>query len=170
MEPCVLMDPHTRIIGVRRENLLKFIVYRAFGDADLLITRCDIALIRQHPNLQKLHRLIGITIHFAVNNPRTRRHDLNLATSNHTTVPHAVAMRQIAFQRNADDFHIAVRMLAKATTAHNAVVIDHAQRAKTHAIGVVVMTKTKSVVAFEPAMIGITSAARRMKYSVHKSS
>jgi hypothetical protein len=52
---------------------------------------------------------------------------------------------QRAAQNIGDDFHVAVRMRAKAAAARDGVVVDHPQRAETHVTVVVVIGKRKRV-------------------------
>ena len=57
----------------------------------------------------------------------------------------------------ADDFKIPVRMHAESLSALHLILIDHAQGAKTHERRIVVVCERERVVAFQPAMIGVTA-------------
>src|SRR5690606_39814529 len=89
---------------------------------------------------------------------RARRHDLNLPFSDHSTMAHVISVPKFPFQRNTDDFHIIMRMLAKTRTALNRIVIEYAEHPEVIPIGMIIFGETKSVIAFEPSMIGMTSA------------
>ena len=75
----------------------------------------------------------------------TCTHHLYLPFSNHLGIAHAVFVFQIATQWNGDDFHIVVRMGAKAHTALNGVIVEHTKRTKLYALGVEPACKAKAV-------------------------
>ncbi|MNO00548.1 hypothetical protein D3C81_2204630 [compost metagenome] len=65
-------------------------------------------------------------------------------------------MRNRAVQHIGDDLHVTVAVRAETAAGGDAVVVDHAQRAKAHVSGIVVVGEGKGVKGIEPAMVGVT--------------
>jgi hypothetical protein len=64
-------------------------------------------------------------------------------------------MTQRALQDVADDLHVAVAVGAEARAGLHPVLVDHAQRAETHVLRVVIIGEGEAVVGVEPAVIGM---------------
>ena len=64
-----------------------------------------------------------------------------------------------ALEHVGDDLHVAVRVGAEALAGRDAVVVDHAQRAEAHVLGVVVVGEREGVVGVEPAVVGVARAS-----------
>src|SRR4249920_2135325 len=62
-------------------------------------------------------------------------------------------MFERAFEHVGDDFHVAVRVRGKALAGRDAVVIQDAQRAEMHMLGVVIVGKRKCEIGIEPAVV-----------------
>src|ERR1700730_11242135 len=62
-------------------------------------------------------------------------------------------MLKRAVQHPSQNFHVAMRMHAKALARRHVVLIDYAQRAKLHMLGVVVVGERKCEPAIEPSML-----------------
>ena len=86
----------------------------AWFEAALAIARCDVALLRQHPDLQKVDRFRLRVVVLRVCDPGAGRHDLHLARMDDMLVAHAVAVAQCAGMRDGDDLHVVVWMRAEA--------------------------------------------------------
>lgn len=113
----------------------------------------------QQPDLQKMRLLalgmVVLTVHHA-----RARHALHFAGCDGLHIAHAVLMRECTVNDVADNFHVTVRVRAKACSGRDAVLIDDAQIAPAHMTGVVVASKRKAVKRGQPAVIGKTSLMR----------
>ena len=89
-----------------------------------------------------------IGVEFTVLNTRARTHHLYISKSDGLGIVHAVFMRQVAFQWNGNDFHIVVRMCAKAHSTGNNVVIQYTQYAKLNTIGIIIPRKAEGMPGF----------------------
>ncbi len=56
-----------------------------------------------------------------------------------------------------DDFHIAVGVHAEAFSGHDEVIINDAERAEAHPIGVVIIGEAERMVGIEPAVLGVAA-------------
>jgi len=130
--------------------------------------RCCILLTREHPDLEEIQLLFTAIIELAMENPRTCTHHLDIARSNHFAVPDTVAVTQISFQRNRDDFHILMWMCIEALSRSDRVVIQDPKHAKMYSLRVVVIGKTKSVMGLQPSMICIPASIGFIHYCFHK--
>ena len=77
-------------------------------------------------------------VEFAMLHARACAHALHVARGNAFDVAHAVFVRQVAAEHVADDFHVSVRMRAKACARGDPVFVDDPQATKTHVRRVVV--------------------------------
>lgn len=100
-------------------------------------------------------------------NAAARAHELNLAGTEGASVAHAVFVLKCAFKDVAEDFHIAVRMGGEARPRCNDILIDDTQTAEAHVRGIVVISKAESVVAIEPAMVGMATLGGFAKGEFH---
>ncbi len=119
------MNPNTFVIGIWRKNLLKIVDFFVFFDADLVISRANIHLVWNYPNLQKFYKLIFVFVVFAVHYTGSGAHDLNFSFSDHRRSSHGIFMFKIAFQRNRNNFHIAVRMRSETHSGSDLIVIQN---------------------------------------------
>ena len=94
-------------------------------------------------------------VFLAVGQARAGTHHLHIALPNDGFPARAVLVFQVARQRNGDNLHVVVRMLAEAHTPGHGVVVEHAQHAKIHSLGVVIPRKAERVVRIEPAVVGV---------------
>jgi hypothetical protein len=72
-------------------------------------------------------------------------HQLHLAGAKGAAVAHAVFVLQGAFEHVAEDFHVPVRMHGESSAWSDTIFVDHAQRAKTHLRGIVVLREGEGV-------------------------
>ena len=79
-----------------------------------------------------------------------RAHILEGARLYYRTVAHAVLVFQLAFEDIAKDLGILVTMHAESPTGLDDVIVDHAQRAKTNLLCVVITAERKRMPAMEP--------------------
>ena len=86
-----------------------------------------------------MHRFRRRWIEFTVRHAGAGGHVLNFAGADDAAVAHGILVFQRAAQDIGDDFHVAVRMRAETATARNGVVVDHAQRAESHVVRVVII-------------------------------
>ena len=166
-EPGILVDG-SRGGAVRRNHHSQLILLQNGADIIALIMRCCILLTREHPDLEEIQLLFTAIIELAMENPRTCTHHLDIARSNHFAVPDTVAVTQISFQRNRDDFHILMWMCIEALSRSDRVVIQDPKHAKMYSLRVVVIGKTKSVMGLQPSMICIPASISFIHYCFHK--
>ena len=107
--------------------------------------------------MQKVRRLPLCVVVFTVHHTGASRHALHLAGVDGLHIAHAVFVRETALQHIADNFHIPVRVGAKARAFGNAVLVNDAQIAPAHVQGVVVPRKRKAVKGLQPAVVAKTT-------------
>ena len=107
----------------------------------LFVAGRDFLNIRLDPDLQKVRYLSFGVIEFAVRYARARTHALHVSGRNAFDVAHAILVRKLTGKYIADDFHIAVAVLAEAGAWFDAVFINHPQITPLHVIGIVVTGK-----------------------------
>ena len=94
---------------------------------------------------------------FAVSNPRSSGHHLNIVGSDDGSAPSAVLVLQRPFHDVRDDLHVAVRVSREAAPGGNAVIVDDAQRSESHVPLIVVVRKRKGVITYQPAEVSMSS-------------
>lgn len=104
-----------------------------------------------------MERLAGGGVELAVRNAPARAHQLNPARLELPPVAHAVLVLQRAFQHVAENLHVAMRMRPEALPRSNAVIVDDAQAAEAHLRRIVIIGERKSVIRFQPAVVGMAA-------------
>ena len=131
------------------------------------VARNETAFAWLNPDLQKVQRRGWAGIEFTVRDTATGAHELNLARLKHAAIAHAVLVLQHAFQHIAENFHVAMRMRAKALTGVNTIIVDDSQRPEADLGRVVIIGKRKGVIYFnQPWSAWPRSLARRILSSV----
>ena len=87
----------------------------------------------------------------------SRAHPLHFAWPDRRAVTEAVLVRELAFENVGDDLHVLVVMRAEAAPRIHEVLVDDAQRAEAHVLGVVVVREREGVERVEPAVIGVAA-------------
>src|ERR1700690_1599472 len=108
-----------------------------------------------------MHCIFRGRIELAVTNTAACGHALAIARQNHRACSKAVLMPKLPFEYVGDDFHVTVRMRRKSRVRRDPVLVDHAQRAESHPLRVPKISKTKSVVRLEPAVVSATALLTR---------
>ena len=85
---------------------------------------------------------------------------LHVARPHDGGVAHAVLMLQSTGHYISDNFHVPMRVHSKAAAAEHDVIVDDAQRAEAHMLGIVIVGKGKGKVSVQPAMIGVATFFR----------
>lgn len=67
---------------------------------------------------------------------------------------HAVLVLERALEYLAEDLHVSVRMRAETHARGDDIIVDHAERAEAHVIGIVVFGERKGVAGDQPPVIG----------------
>jgi hypothetical protein len=62
---------------------------------------------------------------------------------------------QLAAQDVGDDLHVAVRMRAETHARHHEIVVDDAQAAVTHPVGIVIIREAEGVITVQPPVIRV---------------
>ena len=76
-------------------------------------------------------------------------------------VVHMLDQAQLARHEVGQDLHVAVRVRAEAARGRDDVLVDHAQRTKTHVRRIVVFAERERVVGGEPPHVEVTAIVRR---------
>ena len=130
------------------------------GYRALLVAGCHALLLRVQPDLQEVCLAVCCVV-FAVQYAAACAHPLYVAGGDHAAVAQAVFVRQRAGQDVADDLHVTMRVPAKAAARCDAIVVDDAQVAPAHVCRVVITGKRKTVVAVQPAVVGMAAFGGR---------
>src|SRR5580658_9234704 len=89
-------------------------------------------------------------IKFAVHDPRSRRHMLQLSGTDHCSGAHAVAVLQRAIQYPRQDFHITVRMHSKTFSRRHNILIQYAQGSELNVFRIVILVERKRESRIQP--------------------
>ena len=92
-------------------------------------------------------------IEFAVLHARSGRHTLHIARANDRAVTHAVTVLERAVDDVGNDLHVTMTMHAESLRRLDTILVDHAQRAEAHMLGVIVTAERKRVPGVEPAHV-----------------
>lgn len=122
--------------------MLEIILNRILFDADLVVSWRNVGFIRDDPDLKKFYGLL-CRIFFTVHNSGSGRHHLDIAFFDDSGVAHIVAVTQLTFQRNRDNFHISVRMSAESHSALNKIVIQNSENAKMDPFLILIISKKR---------------------------
>ena len=115
--PCILVYFQTFVIAFYGRYQVLQVIYTFFRCKQfLVVTRFYIPFIREYPELQQVYFFIAVVIVFAMEYACACAHYLYLVGVDGLCVPHTVFMLQRAIQYHGYDFHIIVRMFAKAHT------------------------------------------------------
>ena len=105
----------------------------------LLIARIDAELGRLYPDLQEMRLPLGAVVELTVHHAAAGTHALHIARQDGGAIAHVVTVGQGAGDHITDDLHVAVAMGAETGTGLHAIFIDHAQRAVTDMVRVVII-------------------------------
>src|SRR5690606_29330241 len=92
MKPGILIDPNTLIVFVRRNHLIKLIVFCNIFNGNLVITWRYIFLLRKHPNLKKFNFFVFVLVVFRMGNTSSSTQYLYIAFFNYGYISHTVFM------------------------------------------------------------------------------
>ena len=165
VEPGILVDPDTVVVGVGRQDLGEAVTGRFRVDGELVITGCVALAAREKPNLEEADFGVARLVVLAVLNTRAGAHHLHVARANHVAIAHAVFVAQAAAQGNTDDFHVVVRVHPEAPAARHHVVVEYPQRAEVHPLGILVIGETEGMVRIEPAVVGVAPGSGAVKHA-----
>src|SRR4051812_49328143 len=96
-------------------------------------------------------------IEFAVGDTVPGAHVLEITGFDHRTVAHAVFMLELAFQDITENFRVLVTVRAKSLSRLNGIVVDHAQRAKSHMPWIVKAAERERMLAVQPAQFSFAA-------------
>ena len=82
------------------------------------------------------------------------RHELNGSASEGFRISHAIRMRQLTVHNVGNNFHILMRMGAKAAGGLDEVVVHDAENAVVGIVGIMVLGKTEMKARFQPVAVG----------------
>ena len=151
------MDGHRALASVARRDEAELAPSLGLGERLLLVPRRVARPIGDDPDLEKVNALLVRGVLLAVRDAGARRHALDLARPDDGAGAHAVRVRELAVEDVRENFHVAVTVLAEAVSGRHAVLVDHAEAAKAHVRGVVVVGEREGVEALEPTVIGVAA-------------
>jgi hypothetical protein len=128
-----------------------------FCEGPLHITRRDALFVRHEPDLQQMNRLIFRGVELAVRDAAARTDALDVARAHDGGVAHRIAMLQRALDDVGDDFHVAMRVHAKALAGSNEVLVDDAQRLEMRVARIMIIRKAEGVIGIQPTVIGVAA-------------
>src|SRR5208282_926132 len=126
-------------------------------DGALLVARRDAVRGRRDPDLQKMDRVGLRMIEFAVRDSRPSTHTLRFAGTNDRAGADAVLVFERTLENVGDNLHVAMPVGGKTRARADAVLVDYAQRAKSHLPGVVVVAEREGVTAVEPVDLRLSA-------------
>ena len=97
----------------------------AVGEAALLVARSQVALRGLDPDLKQVQWFEVGVVGFAVNDPRARRHALELTGRDHRVVSHRVLMLEPTGDHVSEDLHVAMRMTRESAASGDAILVQH---------------------------------------------
>ena len=148
------MDKHRSFRTVRGCNQFQFAALLGLVEVLLLIARRDAAHRWHDPDLQKVHRIVPRRVQFAVRHAGARAHSLHITRDNHRAGAHRILVRELSLEHVTQNFHVPVRVRAKAFRRRNAVLVDDPKHAKPHVPLIVIVREGEAVAGFQPAVIG----------------
>ena len=81
----------------------------------------------------------------------------------YSTIAHVILVFQSAFQRDGYNLHVVMRVGAITASGCHLIVFEDAQDPKMHAVRFVVTGKVETVVAVQPAMVGLAAGIGQMQ-------
>src|SRR2546421_611826 len=156
MEIDVLVDLDRALASVARDHQTKAVRALGFGERPLLIRRGQAFFFGKNPDLQKVDELRWRVVELAVSDARPSAHPLNVPGADDGARPETVFVRERSLEDIGDDLHVSMRVSAEALARLNAILVDHAKRAKAHEARLVVIGEGKRVVALEPTVLGVS--------------
>ena len=145
-----MTEPSRPVREPTRRRLLRL----ASSPKNLLVARREALLLGDDPDLEKVHGLGLGCVELAVADAGAGRHALDVARLDDRAGAEAVAMLERALQHIGDDLHVAVGVRRKSRAGRDAVVVDDAQRAEPHVVGIVIVAEREGVAAVEPVQFG----------------
>src|SRR5688572_6118894 len=85
---------------------------------------------------------------------------LKVASFDGPTVAHAVLVLQLAVDDVAEDFRVAMRMLAKTFARFYHVIVDNAQGTETHVVRIEKIAERECMPAVQPAQLALAAFVR----------
>src|SRR5262249_29067242 len=137
-QPNVLMDLHCSIDRIMSGNESESSPHFVPAELSLLVTRFQASGLRQNPDLKQMDRFGSGRVELAVSHTGSCAHALNFTRPDDGTGTHAVLMFQGTFKNVRKNFHVAMRVCSKSLGRRYPVLINDAERAKTHVAGVVI--------------------------------
>lgn len=130
------------------------------------VARFDAFGIGRDPDLEEVRGFGLRGVGFTMAHAAAGGHVLDFAGANDAAVAHGVFVLERAAEDVGNDLHVLVRVRAKAHAGHDEVVINDAETAVTHPLGVIVVREAEGVIGVEPAVFGM-AAFVGFKYCHH---
>src|SRR5207247_3918298 len=114
-------------------------------------------LVRDDPDLQKMHRLRLRRIELAVQDAGTGAHALYVARPDHRAVAEAVLVLEHSVENIGDDFHVIVAVAGEPGARSDAVLAEDPQAPEAHMGRVSIMREREGVAAVQPSSPGLAT-------------
>ncbi len=136
-----MIDGDAAISSVFAGDQAQAVLLLIVADGALFVAGLEAFLIGRDPDLQQAHLFVWRRIELAVADSCACGHALNFAAADDRAGAEAVFVFQRPAHHVGDDFHVAVWVHAEAAAGKDDVVVDHAQRAEAHPVGIVVIAE-----------------------------
>ena len=133
------------------------------GEGLLPIGRGNPCVAGFDPDLQQPAGLDAF-IDLAVHHTGAGAHPLHLAGPQHLSVPHRVAVVELALHHHRHDLHVAVGVHAEAAAGGDRVVVDHPQRPEAHPGRVVMGSERERMPAVQPVELAVEALGGRAEH------
>ena len=109
------------------------------------------------PDLVEVGVVLGGGVELAVSHAGAGTHVLEVSGFDDGAVAHAVLMLELALDDVGEDFHVGMGVLGEAAAGSDGVVVDDAEVAEAHVVGIEVVGKGKGEAGLEPAVVGLAA-------------
>src|SRR5690348_798539 len=148
----ILVNSDAAVAAVLRRNLAPPSAPVGSRKCTLLIAGREALTPWQDPNLQEMHRLGFRGVVFAMAHAGAGGHALHLAGSDHRAGAGRILVFERAVQHIGNDLHVAMAMRRKSGARNDAILVDDAQRTKSHMRRIEIVAERKRVPAVEPTI------------------
>ena len=136
-------------------------------DVVILVLGLRVDPVRNNPYLQEFQIIRGTIVVLAVQDARSRAHELDFPARDGVAVVQAVAVAELPFQGNGNHFHILVGVGAEPFVRKHRIVIEYAKGSELHAVRIEIIGKTECVVGIQPPVVGMSPGRCPVDNNIH---
>ena len=112
---------------------------------------------RDEPDLKEVRRLVSDALNSLWITPEPALIACTSFGPSTCCFAHAVLVREPAVEHVGQDLHVAMAVRTEALAGRDAIVVEHAQRAKAHVLRIVVPAERKRVIAVQPPQVALAA-------------